>query len=223
MANVKSSRREKAQATRAAILRAAHAEFVENGFHGATITAIAKRAGVASQTVYFVFHTKAELISAVIDIAVMGEDDPTPPDETPWFAAMLAERDATESLRMFVRGAGASYERAAAVSEVLRAAALTDDELQAVHVHHEELRRTAYRGVIEMLDEKGGLRTGLTIDTATDVFLTVYDDSTYTLLRTERGWSHQQVIDWLSDALPLILLDPSGKPPLRAPPASSRS
>ncbi|MGI9085052.1 MAG: TetR/AcrR family transcriptional regulator [Aeromicrobium sp.] len=206
MVTVKSSRREKAQATRTAILRAAHAEFAENGFHGATITAIAKRARVAPQTVYFVFHTKSELISAVIDIAVMGEEDPLPPEETPWFAAMLAELDPAECLRMFVRGAGGSYDRAAAVSEVLRAAALTDDELRAVHEHHEGLRRTAYRGVIEMLAEKGELRSELTVDTATDVFLTVYGDSAYTLLRTEHGWSHEQVMDWLSDALPAILL-----------------
>ena len=34
----------------------------------------------------------------------------------------------------------------------------------------------------------------------------VYGDSTYTLLRTERGWSHEQVIDWLSDVLPGMLL-----------------
>ena len=76
MADVKISRREKAARTRAAIIEAAHAEFLERGFHGATVVSIAERAGVASQTVYFVFHTKAELISAVIDAAVMGEVRP---------------------------------------------------------------------------------------------------------------------------------------------------
>lgn len=206
MAAVKTSRREKAQATRTAILRAAQEEFVENGFHGATITAIAKRAGVAPQTVYFVFHTKAELISAVIDTAVMGEEDPQAPEETPWFAAMLAEPDPAECVRMFVRGAGEVYARASFVGEVLHAAALTDEEVRSTHEHHEELRHTAYRGVVEMLSEKGELRPGLTVDTATDVFMTVYGDGTYTMLRTERGWSHEQVIDWLCDALPDMLL-----------------
>ena len=71
MADVKSSRREKAAQTRARIVEAAHAEFLDNGFHGATIASVARRAGVATQTVYFVFHTKAELISAVIDAMVM--------------------------------------------------------------------------------------------------------------------------------------------------------
>ncbi len=206
MRDVKSSRREKAKATRMAIIRAAHEEFVENGFHGATITAIAKRAGVAPQTVYFVFHTKAELISAVIDTAVMGEDDPQAPEETPWFAAMLAEPDPAECVRIFVRGAGDVYARASFIGEVLHAAALTDEEVRTTHEHHEELRHTAYRGVVQMLAEKGRLRAGLTVDTATDVFMTVYGDGSYTMLRTERGWSHEQVIDWLCDVLPGMLL-----------------
>ena len=45
------------------------------------MAAIAQRAGVAVQTVYFVFHTKAELLSRVIDAAVLGPD-PNPPEET---------------------------------------------------------------------------------------------------------------------------------------------
>ena len=205
MAPVKTSRREKAQATRTAIIRAAQAEFVENGFHGATITAIAKRAKVAPQTVYFVFHTKAELISAVIDTAVMGEEDPQAPEDTPWFAEMLAEPDPADCIRIFVRGAGEVYARASFVGEVLHAAALTDEEVRSTHEHHEK-PGTRVRGVVEMLAEKGELRPGLTVDTATDVFMTVYGDGTYTVLRTERGWSHEQVMDWLCDVLPRMLL-----------------
>jgi AcrR family transcriptional regulator len=208
MASVKGSRREKAAATRRKILRAAHAEFVENGFHGATVAAIAKRAGVAPQTIYFVFHTKPELISAVIDTAVMSEEEPTAPEELPWFAAMLDEPDAAESLRQFIRGAGEIYQRASRISEVLRAAALTDDEVAQTYERHEQLRATGYRQVAEMLAAKGRLREGLSVDTATDILLTVYGDTTYHLLTTERGWSHDQTVEWLAESLPgLILAD----------------
>ena len=208
MAAVKGSRREKAAATRRKILRAAHAEFVEQGFHGATVAAIAKRAKVAPQTVYFVFHTKPELISAVIDTAVMGEEDPIAPEQMPWFAAMLTEPDAAESLRVFIRGAGEVYQRASRISEVLRAAALTDEEVQRTYERHERLRAVGYRQVAEMLAAKGRLREGLDVDTATDILLTVYGDTTYHLLTTERGWSHDQTIGWLADSLPgLILAD----------------
>jgi AcrR family transcriptional regulator len=208
MSSVKGSRREKAEATRRKILRAAHAEFVEQGFHGATVAAIAKRAKVAPQTVYFVFGNKPSLISAVIDTAVMGEDEPIAPEQTPWFAAMLAEPDAAESLRVFIRGAGEVYQRASRISEVLRAAALTDDEVESTYERHERLRAVGYRQVAEMLAAKGRLREGLSVDTATDILLTVYGDTTYHLLTTEHGWSHDQTIGWLADSLPgLILAD----------------
>lgn len=206
MSQIKSSRREKAAATRRAIVRAAHAEFVEQGFHGATVTAIAKRAGVAPQTVYFVFSNKSALISAAIDTAVMGEEAPTEPQLMPWFAAMLAEPDAAESLRIFVRGSADIFARAAGLAEVLRAAALTDDEVRRTHLSHEQLREDGFRQVVDMLAGKGALRDGLTPRTATDVLLTVLGDSTYHLLTTERGWSHDQVVDWWTDTLPNLLL-----------------
>ncbi len=206
MSQVKSSRREKAAATRRAIVRAAHAEFVEQGFHGATVTAIAKRAGVARQTVYFVFSNKSALISAAIDTAVMGESEPLTPQELPWFGAMLAEPDAAESLRIFVRGSADIFARAAGLAEVLRAAALTDEEVRRTHLSHEKLREEGFRQVVDMLAGKGDLRAGLTPKTATDVLLTVLGDSTYHLLTTERGWTRDHVVEWWTDTLPHLLL-----------------
>lgn len=205
MTDVKTSRRAKAAQTRERILDAAQAEFLESGFHGATIAAVAKRASVATQTVYFVFHTKADLISAVIDRAVMGEAE-LPPELTDWWQAMVAEPDAAESLRLFVRGASGAFERASAISLVLSAAALTDDELRARHDAHEQLRRAAFRDVVEMVAAKGALAPGLDVDQATDVLLTVYGDATYAALR-DCGWGPQQIVDWLAYALPRLLLD----------------
>lgn len=205
MADVKTSRREKAARTRGKIIGAAHHEFLERGYHGATIASVAKRAGVAPQTVYFVFHTKAELISAVIDAAVMGESE-LPPQLTDWWRAMEAEPDPVEALRHFVRGASGAFERASALAVVLTAAALTDDELRTRSEHHEELRRTGFRAVVEGLAAKGTLRPGLDVGTATDVLLTVYSDNTYHQLRTEHGWTEDQVVTWFADTLPAILL-----------------
>jgi len=71
-------RNQRAARTRRAIIAAATEEFRSSGYHGATMSAIAERAGVAVQTVYFVFHTKPALLTAAIDTAVMGEVDPAP-------------------------------------------------------------------------------------------------------------------------------------------------
>ena len=199
-------RRRKAEATRAKILRAAHAEFLEAGFHGATMAAIAKRANVAVQTVYFVFHTKSQLISAVIDAAVLG-DEPEPPEESEWWRSMEAEPDAAAALRIFVRGAAPLFTRAAPISEVLRAAALTDDEVRRTHEHHERMRYAGFGEVVRLLAQKGRLRDGLDAESATDLLFTLFGDTVYFQLTTERGWSEKRAVDWYCAALPTLLLD----------------
>ena len=206
VAQVKGKRRDKAELTRQRLLKAAHQEFLDNGFHGATMAAIAKRAGVAGQTVYFVFHTKAELLSAVIDAAVLGEDPPTIPQDTDWWVAMHNADTAEEVLRHFVRGAGPLLARAAQISEVLRAAALADPEARAIFDRHDQLQVTGYRQVVDLASSKGPLRPGLTPETATDLLLTLCGDSTYVQLTTERGWTHEQATAWLADATPQLLL-----------------
>src|SRR5688572_9667490 len=55
-------RRQKALETRWRILDAAHAEFTVHGYHDTTMAAVAERAGVAVQTVYLGFGTKAGLL-----------------------------------------------------------------------------------------------------------------------------------------------------------------
>ncbi len=207
MSDVKKSRRHRSRATREAIIAAAHDEFTANGFHGTTIVAIAERAGVAPQTIYFIFHTKANLISAVIDAAVMGGDNGTPPQEQTWWKEMLDEPDAEGALQGFIRGAGLAFARASAISEVLRAAALTDDEVSKTFRRHEILRREGFGEVLDSLAEKGPLRSDLSPDQLLDVFLVVYGDATYHLLTVDMGWSHEQVMDWLVIELPRLLLE----------------
>lgn len=201
------SRRIKAKRTRALIVGAAHEEFLARGYHGATIAAIAGRAGVAPQTVYFVFHTKSALLSAAIDAAVLGPDE-TPPDQSDWWRAMVAAPDGEETLARFVRGAGPVYARAAGISEVLRAAAMDDDECRATWLHHDRIQVEAFRQVIDLVRSKSRLRPGLDVDRATDVLITLFGDSTYHLLTAERGWSAEQTLTWMAEALAQLLLAP---------------
>ena len=56
------------------------------------------------QTVYFIFHTKPELLAACYDHAVLGDDDPKPPPQQPWYAALLAATSAEQSMSHFVAG-----------------------------------------------------------------------------------------------------------------------
>jgi len=79
-----SRRREQALATRRAVLDAARDRFVEGGYVATTIDAIAERAGVSPETVYATFRNKRTLLSALLDVAMAGDDDPVPILERPW-------------------------------------------------------------------------------------------------------------------------------------------
>ena len=87
-------RRAKAEATRARIIASAYGLFCENGYRATTMDLIAQQAGVAVQTVYFTFHTKDDLLKAVFEWTVLG-DDGVPPHRQAWHLDALAEPDGT--------------------------------------------------------------------------------------------------------------------------------
>ena len=60
------TRRERLEEREDAIIAAAHDEFVNNGFDGARISGIARRAGVAEGTLYLYFKNKGALLGAVV-------------------------------------------------------------------------------------------------------------------------------------------------------------
>jgi hypothetical protein len=62
-----------------------------------------------------------------------------------------------------------------------------ESEIRRTHEYHENLRRIAFRQVLETLQHKAPLRAGHTLDEATDTFMTIYGDSTYHL--HQRTWS----------------------------------
>jgi AcrR family transcriptional regulator len=57
------TRRDRADATRLRIVKAAYELFCERGYAGTMLSDVAAAAGVAVQTVRFNFHTKGELLS----------------------------------------------------------------------------------------------------------------------------------------------------------------
>jgi AcrR family transcriptional regulator len=200
------NRRDRALETRRKILRAAEAEFRANGYFATPMTAIAKRAGVAVQTVYFVFHTKAELLSAAFDATVLGDRNPMPPEQSEWWRQLSTAPDARAALAAFVVGNGEILRRASPLAEVVRAAAPSDPEAAHVHDHHERLRAEAYGRAIELIGAGGALRPDVTVEQATDVLLTLAGPATYLAFTRDRGWSHSRFLTWTGAALAELLL-----------------
>ena len=195
------SRRERAKATHWRIVKAAYTLFCAQGYAATTMAQIAESAGVAVQTVYFGFHIKSALLSRAYDFAVMGEDEPVPPEMQPWYSAMAAERDVGRALGHMVEGLGEITRRVTPLYLAARAAADADPEAAKVVAFHERWRADGYRQLLELLRRKAALRPGLTIKRATDLLLLLGGMDVYQALVGSRGWSHQEWVNWSASTL----------------------
>ena len=198
----KPTRKAQAAATRQRIIDAATAEFIASGYHGTRMAAIASRAGVAVQTVYFVFHTKPELFAAALDAAVLGPEAKAPMEQR-WARDAVAPRSARAAVESFIRGSAPILRRAAALSAVAGAAAPTDPELAEVYQSREQLRVDAYRDFVKGLALPADANPGR----AVDLLITMLSPQFYLALRQERGWEHEEIVDWMATTIPGLMLE----------------
>lgn len=192
----KPTRRERARATRLRITKAAYALFCAHGYAGTTMAEIADAGGVAVQTVYFAFHTKSELLSSTYDFAVLGEDDPLPPEQQAWYAQMSAEADVAAALRHTVDGIGAILIRVAPLDTIVRASAESDADIARVLAHSDRLRVEGYRSMLDVLCRKSALHDGLTPERAAHLLLLYLGTDVYRVLVNGFGWTHAEWIEW---------------------------
>ncbi|MGN9839707.1 TetR/AcrR family transcriptional regulator [Nonomuraea sp. H19] len=198
----------RARSTRARITAAATDLFTTAGYTTTSITAIADKAGVSEQTVYYAFGTKRAILTTALDLAIAGDDEPIPTLERPWVHQALADPDPLGHIRRQVAGAGDIYLRAAPLLDVVRSAATTDPDLAEVWAANIQQRLTVQRVFAEALARKAPLRSGLTADAAADIALAILSPETYNLLAGNRGWEHARWQAWAADALIALLMTP---------------
>lgn len=197
------SRRDRARQTRLRIIEAAHARFVTYGYTGATMADIAADAGVAVQTVYFTFHTKAELLQQCYEVAVLGPDG-LPPMLQPWYARFMSAKTARAAVREWAMGNTAICSRVGALDDIVRSAAHEPDAI-AVRERSEQLRRDGYRDLVQHLAGRFGLAGKYDVDTATDVMLTLGGAAAYRSLVLDYGWTDAAFVEWLTQTVTQLL------------------
>ncbi|MFJ3670313.1 TetR/AcrR family transcriptional regulator [Streptomyces sp. NPDC090106] len=196
----------RSRATRARILAAATDLFTAHGYTATSIGAIAAAAGVGEQTVYYALKTKKAVLAAALDQAVAGDDEPVPTLERSWANQVIAEPDPHRQLELQAAGAGDILRRAAPLLDVVRSAAPTDPDLSRLWRTNLEQRLTVQRVFAEALARKTALREGVTLDLAADIALATLSPETYTLLVSERHWTHGAWRAWARQALTSQLL-----------------
>ncbi|HET7385080.1 MAG TPA: helix-turn-helix domain-containing protein [Nocardioidaceae bacterium] len=195
-------REQAARGTRAAIVEAARALFHDEGYAAVTMKAVAARAGVAPQTLYAAFGSKADLVLA-IDVRL----DTTPgPGE-------IGARLAAAQTPVELLAAGATlqrrlYERNYDYIETLRRAALADHRLAGPWTAGQERHRQALRRVVERLASWDALLPGLTEDEATDIAAALNGVDLYRQFVVDSGWTADRYETWLAGAMQALLLEP---------------
>jgi AcrR family transcriptional regulator len=187
------SRQEKAAATRRRMLSAAYELFCMDGYHTTTMEAIAGRAGVAVQTVYFTFHTKDELFQEVHERAVLG-DEKLPPPLQPWYLAAVAAEDIRDAVRCICRGVLSISRRVAPMIPAFHAVA--GDPAGEVWERSQQLRHDGMVDLVAALAKKSPLRKNVTKDHAADVLYVLLGPDLYWTMVLGRGWTERQLANW---------------------------
>jgi AcrR family transcriptional regulator len=201
-------RRERAQATRARVLDAARALFVEFGYTTTTIQAIAERADVSVETVYAVFGNKRSLLSELVDISIAGGIAAPPLLEQAWVQRLREEPDVRRRLRMLAGQGRWILARRAAVDEVVRGAASADHEIAALRDRGKADRFAGQREILRIVLGPTALRAGVEQETAADILYAIGSPETYRLLVVDRGWSEDRFEAWYGETLERQLLEP---------------
>lgn len=191
------TRKQRAAATRARIVAAATNLFSQRGYEATTMSEIARAAGVAVQTVHFVFHTKADLLQDAFTTAVLG--DLGPPQQQDWYHALQHQTNTRRLIAAVVENVAPMVARVAPLARVIRSA--PDPDVTAVWHHHEQLRRDGYREMICLLADTGRLRKGLDPDRATDIMMLILGPDTYQTLVNDFAWKPEDWITWATNTL----------------------
>ena len=211
-----SLRSEQTAAGRRRILDAAGALFREHGYLGTTIAQIAAAAGVSTQSVYNMAGGKAELLKAVYDAAVAGDDEPVPMAERPGIQAMIAAPDPRQALALYARlGREIAQRTHRLVTVILAQAATGDAALTEFAAQIEAQRAIGTAATARHLASRFGLRAGLSEQAAADILWTLTAPDIAERLITQRNWPWDTYERWLADAMASSLLPPGPQAALR--------
>ena len=157
-------RREQAAATRAEILSAAKRLLEERGYTQTTMAAIAAEAEVALKTVYVAFETKAGVLRALWNLLLRGDAADAPVAEQQWYLETLEEPDPECQVRLTARNSRVAKLRLGGVLEVVRTAAPTDPDVDALWERIQTEFHANQRTIVESLGRKRALKRGLSVD-----------------------------------------------------------
>jgi len=189
-----------ARRTRLRILDAAARTFLERGYAGATMRAIAAEAGVAVPTLELGFGTKARLLKAAIDVAIAGDDEPVPVLDRAWADTARTAETSAEFLAVAAEVIAAAQSRSAGLVLAVFEGARTDPELAALATQLADQRAVTARWLVDAL-----ARIAPPHSEAVDDLWLLMDPAIYDRLVRHRGWTPRRYERWFARSAHALL------------------
>jgi AcrR family transcriptional regulator len=199
-------RADQALQTRRRVLESALELFVDRGYAGTTVAAVADNAGVSPETIYLSLGGKRGLLEGVMDItgphSSMDDDDK-------WWHMVAQLSGASERLDKMVEYSCRILARTRPIHPIIRGAA--DKEAFAAALGRRLLQERLANQTERIRHYLGDeLRPGLSIAAAGERYCALASPELYHLLTVEFGWTAEQHKAWLIRLVQTELLGSRG-------------
>ena len=191
-----SLRQGQARETRLRILNAAYQLFDANGYGRTPLAEIARAAGVAVETVYAAFGTKAALLRQVWYLHFRGDEEDVALYDRPEMQAILAEPDLATRIRQHATFVTTNNRRMAPLLGVLHGAAASEPAAAEMLAEWAERRIDVATKYAHAAAATGQL--GVPEHECRDILFATMDGALWQRFVAERGWSDERYATWLA-------------------------
>ena len=192
-------RARQARETRARIIAAAGRLFAEQGYQATTIAAIARAAGVSSETVKTA-ASKAELLIAAFEVTFAGSEGAESLADTDVAADVMTLPDDVflDTVLAQITEANARGHR---LWTVLLGAALSDERVDEVLTQILHRRAEDYRRLVHELVTRGLASPKRAVASTASALSFLLSPESYQQLVAQSGWSHEVYLAWLREVV----------------------
>jgi AcrR family transcriptional regulator len=204
-------RAERSAETRARVLAAAR-ELIPDAGTSLPVTAIARHAGVAVQTIYDQFGSKGGLLIAVVN------DLQRSAGLFEAFGSVFAAPHGEEAMRRMIAVTVGFWARVWPYLEFLLRTRRIDPVVGAEMDFLDRLRHAHFWAIVRRLDDEGRIRAGRSADWAADQAFALTTPTVYEEIGPLRGGSVDAAIETATVAVLAVILEPGTAPQTEPPP-----
>lgn len=201
-----SGRQARAAERREAVLEAARRRFLERGYAGTSLRAVADDAGVSVEYLQKAFEGKAGLVTALYQRSLLGSGEVPAPARSD-----VAQEEETDPRALMRRFAAFMAEVTPLVAPMQRliqdAAAGGDPAMAALHRQAEDERYERMLHNARRVHARGLFRADVTAEQAADLFWSMTGSELHERLVVQRGWSPEAFADFVGRTFSAALVD----------------